>query len=94
MPWRPGDPRSRPGADVPETRCSSGSPRREVAQDQAIDVLKNGGATFVTMSPDTLSALKKAIEPVRQEWIAKAMEAGLSDPAAMLEFVENYKVAN
>ncbi|MCB1474579.1 MAG: TRAP transporter substrate-binding protein [Rhodobiaceae bacterium] len=66
----------------------------KVAQDQAIDVLKNGGATFVTMSPDTLSALKKAIEPVRQEWIAKAMEAGLSDPAAMLEFVENYKVAN
>lgn len=39
-------------------------------------------------SPELAGAIKEKILPVRQAWIAKAKEAGLSDPAQMLTFLE------
>jgi len=55
---------------------------------EAREALKNAGAEFNTLSEEAVEQIKQKIAPVRERWIAKAKEAGLDNPEAMLDFVQ------
>lgn len=64
----------------------------EVLQQQlqtARAALEKSGVTVTVPDDAFVSALKEKTEPVRQNWMTKASQAGLQDPAAMLTFFED-----
>lgn len=50
--------------------------------------LEKSGVAISKPDASFVTALKEKTEPVRQNWIAKAKQAGMQDPTAMLTFFE------
>jgi TRAP-type transport system periplasmic protein len=51
----------------------------------AMDELTSAGMTVAEASPALMEELRSALAPVEEDWITRAKEAGLSDPAGILK---------
>lgn len=54
----------------------------------AFDYLKSAGVRFSTIDEANLEPIKRALAPVRKQWIESAKQAGLSNPEEFLEYLE------
>lgn len=58
------------------------------AVEASVGTLEDAGVEIIEPEADVIARLQEVMQPVREEWIAAAGEAGMEDPEAMLEFIE------